>query len=294
MILVVGATGLVGGMVARQLLDLRQAVRVLVRPGSNHEQLVAAGAEPVEGDLKDPSSLPRACAGADTIITTASSGSRGGADTPQTVDIDGNRHLIDAAVGASAGQFIFVSTIAASQDSPVELLRAKAMSEDYLRRSGLPYTILAADAFLDTMVPLVVGGPARAGGPVTLVGEGKGRHSFIAASDVAAFAVACVGHPAAVNRHVIIGGPEPVSLRDVVAAYERVSGHSIPVQSVAPGQLIPGLPSIPGLAETVSGMVAALETFDSPIDVAETARTFGVRPTPLEEYVRIEAGSVPG
>jgi NADH dehydrogenase len=96
------------------------------------------------------------------------------------------------------------------------------------------------------------------------------------------------------NQRVIIGGPEPISMRDVVAAYERVLERSIPVQSVAPGELIPDLPPVPGLAETVSGMVAALEMFDSPIDVAETARVFGVRPTPLEEYVRSEAGSVPG
>jgi NADH dehydrogenase len=116
----------------------------------------------------------------------------------------------------------------------VELLRAKATAEGYLQKSGLPYTILASDAFLDTMVPLVVGEPAREGRPVTLVGEGKGRHAFIAACDVAAFAAACVGHPAAMNQRVIIGGPAPVSMRDVVAAYERVLERSIPVQSIAP------------------------------------------------------------
>jgi len=293
MILVVGATGLVGGIIARTLLDQGLGVRILVRPDSNYQPLVVAGAEPVEGDLKDPSSLAPACAGIETIITTASSGSRGGADTPQSVDVDGNRHLIDAAVKASVQRFIFVSTIAASADSPVDLLRAKAKTEEYLRNSGLQHTILASDAFLDTLVPLVVGGPARSGQTVTLVGEGKHQHSFIASRDVAAFAVAATGHPAAINQRVVIAGPEPVSFRDVVAAYERVLGRSIRVETVAPGQLLPNLPPVPGLVETISGMMAALETFDSPIDIEGTARTFGVRLTPLEEYVRLETASAP-
>lgn len=294
MILVVGATGLVGGMIARKLLEQGQRVRILVRPGSSYQPLEEAGAEPVEGDLKTPSSLTAGCAGIETLISTASSGSRGGADTPQTVDLDGNRHLIDAASEAGVGQFIFVSTIAASEDSPVDLLRAKAKTEAHLREIGLGHTILAAAAFLDTLVPLIVGGPVRAGRPVTLVGEGHRRHSFITARDVAAFAVAAMGHQAAINRRVMIGGPEAISFRDVVAAYERAVGRPIPVQTVALGTLLPNLPPIPGLAEVVSEMMAALETFDSPMDMFETARRFGVRLTPLEEYVSAEIASVPG
>jgi NADH dehydrogenase len=293
MILVVGATGLVGGSIARGLLADGRKVRVLVRPCSDARPLIDAGAQPVAGDLKDPSSLVGACAGVATLITTASAGSRGGADTPQTVDLEGNRHLIDAAREAGVGQFVFVSTIAADEDSPVPVLRAKAAAEAHLRHSGLPHTILAATPLMDVLLPLIVGGPARAGRPVTLVGEGRRRHSFVAAADVAAFAVAAVGHPAALNRRVVVGGPEAVSLRDVVAVYERVLGRAIPVRTVAPGALLPDLPPVPGLAEAISGQVAALETFDSPIEMAGTARTFGVRPTPLESFVRREASRVP-
>ena len=63
MILVVGATGTVGGMIARGLLEQGRDVRIPVRPGSNYRPLVDAGAEPVVGDLKDPPSLVPACAG---------------------------------------------------------------------------------------------------------------------------------------------------------------------------------------------------------------------------------------
>ena len=292
MILVVGATGLVGGMIARRLLGRGDTVRILVRPGSNYQPPVDAGAQPVVGDLKDPSSLGPACAGVQTVITTATSGSRGGADTVQTVDEEGNRHLIDAARAAEVRQFIFVSALSADEDSPIPMARAKAHTEAYLRASGMPYTVLAPNGILEVNLGLVVGFPLRAGQPATLIGEGRRRHSLVAASDVAAFAVAVVGHPLALNRRVVIGGPEAVSWRDIIATYERVLGRPVPVEWKAPGELLPNLPPVPGLAELVSGILAGLETYDSPVDMTETARTFGVQLTPLEEVVHRETVSL--
>jgi NADH dehydrogenase len=285
MILVVGATGLVGGQIARTLLGQERDVRILVRPSSPYRDLVEAGAEPAAGDLKDPLSLAPAIDGVDTVITTATAGSRGGADTPEAVDLLGNRSLIDAARHADVQQLIFTSTIAADEASPVPVLSAKAATETYLRDSGVPFTILAADTIADLLIPLVVGGPALVGQPVTLVGEGRRRHSFIAARDFAAFAVAAIGHPEAMNRRVVIGGPEALSLRDVVAIYERALGRPIPVQTIAPGELLPNLPPVPGLTEAISGVVAALETFDSPIDMSKNVHTFGVELTRLEDLV---------
>jgi NADH dehydrogenase len=284
--LIVGSTGLVGGMIARRLLERGEDVRVLVRAGSHWQPLVDAGAQPVIGDLKRPESLVDACAGADVVITTASSGQRGGEDNPLTVDLEGNRHLIDAASGAGVRHFIFVSALAATEDSPVPLPRAKAQAEAYLRASWLPYTILAANGIMDVMFPMIVGAPVDAGRPVTLVGEGSRRHSWIAAADVAAFAVAVAGRADAMNRRIPIGGPEAISWRDVVAAYGRVLRRAIEVQTVLPGTVLPGLPPVPGVPELVSGLMAMLETFDTPVDMEETARAFGVRMTSVEDFVR--------
>jgi len=57
------------------------------------------------------------------------------------------------------------------------------------------------------MFPLVIAYRLSTGRPVTLIGEGRRRHIFIAARDIAAFAVAAVDHPAAFNRRIAIGGP---------------------------------------------------------------------------------------
>jgi NADH dehydrogenase len=285
MILVVGSTGLVGSQITRSLLEEGKHVRILVRRGSPYGAHADAGAEPVIGDLKEPQSLAPALDGVDVVITTASAGSRGGADTPETVDLLGNRSLIDAAGRAGVRQLIVTSTIAADEASPEPVLRAKALTERYLRESGVPFTILASDTIGDLLLPLVVGGPALAGQPVTLVGEGRRRHSYIAARDFAAFAVAVVGRLDAVNRRLVIGGPEALSMRDVVAFYERALGRCIPLRTIAPGELLPNLPPVPGLTEVISGMAAALDTFDSELDVSQTARAFGVQPTPIADLV---------
>src|SRR5690242_9593411 len=102
MILVVGATGLVGGIVAQQLLNNANSLRILVRPQSkaNYQSLVDKGAQPVLGDLKDRASLERACEGVEAILTTANSAGREGDDNIETVEIQGNHNLIDAAKAA--------------------------------------------------------------------------------------------------------------------------------------------------------------------------------------------------
>ena len=100
------------------------------------------------------------------MITTANSALRGGADNTQTVDTDGNRNLIDAARSSGVKQFIFVSAFGVTSDSPVPLFQAKARTEAYLRASGMPYTILAADGFMDVWLSMIVVGPVREGGAV--------------------------------------------------------------------------------------------------------------------------------
>ncbi len=280
MILVVGATGNLGGAVTRMLLAQGNPVRILARSQSSYQPLADAGAQVVLGDLKQRGSLDPACEGVDTLITTANSAARGGEDNPQTVDLEGNSHLIDAAKAAGVKQFIFVSVLGADPNSPVPFIQAKGKTEDTLRESGIPYTILAPNGYMEVMVAGVVGMPALMGQPVTIVGGGRRKHSFISAGDVAAFILAAIGNPAAINQKLLLGGPQPLSFRDAVAIYERVLGHQIQVRSVAPGEPVPGLPQM--IAQVLAGM----DTYDSPIDMTQTARTFGVQLTPLEEVAR--------
>lgn len=279
MILVAGATGLLGGQIARQLLDQGKAVRILMRGGSTYEPLVSAGAEAVRGDLKDQDSLPAACRGVDAIITTANAIGRSGVDNLESVDRHGNRNLIDAAAAEGVRRFVFISALGAAADNPMPLLRAKGHTEQHLQASGITWTVLQPNFYMDLWIPAVVGGPALAGQPVTLVGDGKRQHSMVAVHDVASYAVAALDHHEADNQTLYIGGPHPISWLDVVGAFEKELGRGVPVRTVNPGDPIPGWPDI------VSELAAALASYDSPMDVSELSRTYGVTPTTLADFV---------
>jgi NADH dehydrogenase len=141
---------------------------------------------------------------------------------------------------------------------------------------------------MDVWFGMLIERPLFSGEPVTLVGESRRRHSFVAEQDVTAFAVAAIDNPAARNAVIVIGGPEALTLREVVDRYGEAQGRTVEVRSVAPGEPIPGAPP------AVSGLAAALESFDSPIPMAETAATYGVSLTTARDFVRSRFTAAPG
>lgn len=287
-ILVVGATGMLGGRISKRLLADDRPVRVLVRHNSPSDELaqqglattaqslIDAGARPVYADLKDPSSLVAALEGVDTVITTANSALRGGEDNVENVDLRGNRSLIDAAKTAGVKHFIFTSVNAADANSPVAFVAAKGQTEQYLQASGIPYTITAPNAFMEIWVAMIVAGPALSGQPVTVVGSGERIHSFICIDDVASFTVAAVDNLAAQNSSLVLGGPQAVSFRDAARIYSNLIGREVPIASVGPGEPIPGLP------ESAVPMAAGFDLYDSPMEMDELCETYGITLTPLE------------
>ena len=132
---------------------------------------------------------------------------------------------------------------------------------------------------MDTWFPMVVGGPALAGQPITLVGEGRRRHSFVAMRDIVGYALAALDLEAK-GETLVIGGPEPVSWWDVLAVFNQELGRDLPVRSVPPGEPVPGLPDV------VVQLLAGMETYDSPIDSSELACTYDVTPTSPAEFIR--------
>jgi uncharacterized protein YbjT (DUF2867 family) len=281
MILVVGATGMLGSEIVRRLLVEGREVRILVRHGSDFSALVDAGASPVYGDLKEPPTIEVAVAGVETVITTANSARRGPPDTVEAVDLHGNRTLIDSAEAVDVRHFIFLSGgPTTSSDSPIPFVAAKGSAEDRLRASGMAWTILAPEPYFEVWVDWVVGVPAAAGKEVVYVGSGERRHSMISIQDVAQFAVASVDNPAARNRRLEIGGPEAFSWRDAVATFERVLDRPLGSRGVRPGEPVPGIP------DQVLPLLASFDAYDSPMDTRQLADDFGVRQTSLEDFAR--------
>lgn len=282
--LVVGATGMLGGNIARKLISKKLPVRVMVRSGSDYRALESEGAEVILGDLKDPSSLAAATRGITTVITTANAAQRGGADTVESVDLTGNRLLIDAAARSGVKQFVFLSASGVDEASPVPLFVAKAKSEAHLRESGVPWTVVAPMAFMDVWFPMVIGSALGAGKPVPVVNGGTARRSFVAVEDVAALTAAVVGHPQATNRRIVLGGPEALSWSDVISETGKILGRDLPVQNLQPGQPVPTLPA--PMNEFIGFLLAGLEQQEEIVDSTGTARTFGITLTPARTILR--------
>ncbi len=232
--LVIGSTGLLGHEICRRLTEAGRPVRALVRPTSDRDRrasLSRCGVELVEGDLKDPTSLAAACDGVRSVISTASSTfSRQPGDSIESVDRQGQLALVDAARTAGVEQFVFVSF----RENPriqYPLSAAKRDVEHAVKTSGMVYTILQSSYFMEIWLTPALGfDPAH--GKVRLYGDGTSPVSWISYRDVAGAAAGAVTESAAPNMVVELGGPQPLSPREVVRMFEASGGGEIALESV--------------------------------------------------------------
>src|SRR5947207_8757532 len=186
MILIVGASGRLGSVVAEHLLAKGKPVRAMTRTPLNLAQLEQQGAEVVSGDLRNSASLLSSCEGVEQVLAAAHALVGKGDNNPQTVDDAGNRYLIDAAKAAGVKHFIFVSVQGASPDSPLAFFRIKYRTEEYLQASGLNFTILRPGAYMELWAQLI-GQPIREQGKTTIFGSGNNPINFVSVEDVARF-----------------------------------------------------------------------------------------------------------
>jgi NADH dehydrogenase len=234
MILVVGATGLLGSEICRRLRGAGHSVRALVRANSAPDRVGAVqstGAATMIGDLKSPSSLLQACEGVSAVITTASSTfSRQEGDSIETVDRQGHLNLIDAAKRAAVPHFVHVS-IPPDLHYDCPLFQAKRDVEAALVRSGIEYTILQGNYFMEVWLSPTLGFDypnARA----TVYGSGEQPLAWVSYRDVAGLAVDALGVAAARNRVLLAAGPENLTPLHVVRIFEEMTGRTFTVEHV--------------------------------------------------------------
>jgi uncharacterized protein YbjT (DUF2867 family) len=232
-ILVIGATGLLGTEICRQLREASKDVKALVRTTSDPSKvkgLKDLGIETAAGDIKDVASLRSAMSGVSAVISTASSTlSRQPGDDIDTVDRQGQINAVEAAKASGVPHFVFISFIQIPESFPLQ--DAKRTVEAYLQQSAMTYTILRPTDFMEVWLGPALGFDA-ANQSATIYGQGSAKTSWIAVSDVAAFAVAALDNPYAHNRIIDLGGPEGLSPLEVVRHFEEQTGKPFKIQYV--------------------------------------------------------------
>lgn len=293
MILVVGATGSVGGEICRLLAAKGKRVRAMVRPtsdGSKVEALRNQGIELAQGDLKNRESLDAVCRGVKTVVSTASATiSRQAGDNLDSVDLQGQLNLIDAAYSAGASHFAYIS-FSQNVDVDSPLKNAKRTVEDYLTGSGLTYTILRPTFFMEVWL-----GPHTGfdypNAKATIYGSGDRKIGWISFRDVARYAAASVDNDAAGNQIFELGGAGDVSPLEAVRIFEETSGRKFEVNHVPEAMLEQQRSSATDpMAITFAALMLSYAKGDE-VNRTVAQRVFpDIQPESVRNYARAVAG----
>ncbi|MBV2156677.1 NAD(P)H-binding protein [Kitasatospora sp. SUK 42] len=220
MILVTGATGNVGGAVARQLHEQGHGVRALVRDPSRAGGL-PAGVELAVGDLDDPVGVSTAIQGVEAVFLMQAGGGSG-----QT------RTVIDAARNAAVPRIVLLSSVGARllplEENPMGA--ALAAREQLLRESGLGVTYLRPNTFASNA--LWWRDSIRAGKVAAPTGDG--RHGVIDPEDIARVATVTLTQDGHVGKGYFLTGPEGLTSREQVEIIAEVTGRSIDFEDITP------------------------------------------------------------
>jgi NADH dehydrogenase len=232
MLLLTGATGLVGSALLRRLTAAGTPVRCLVRDPRR------LGAERVRvqialGDLSDPPSFRHAMRGVDTVVHLAASirdqslsAFGGGLRSIEELNGVATWRMVQAARRVGVERFVFFSALSASSHSPARFFRAKALAETAVRESGLDATIFApsivyspGDPFLKllerlSLLPVM---------PVS--GLGRALYQPIWADDVADCVMATLDGRGNGQARYELAGPETISHRQIVELAVRAAGR---------------------------------------------------------------------
>jgi dihydroflavonol-4-reductase len=248
-LLVTGGTGFIGSHLAEE--GRRRGAQVVVlglteRPEerANAELLARQGVEILAGSITDPELCARALRGVTHAFHLAVAMREGGKSDEffETVNLDGTRRLLEAAGAGRVERFVYCGTIGiyghrapgiTTEESPLRpgniYERTKVAAERMVRElapaSKVPFTILRpADVYGPRDQRLLKLFKGVAAGRFPLFGSGAGRRHMVYVDDVVSAFFAACQRPEAVGEGMIVAGPRPCTLRELIEEVRRATG----------------------------------------------------------------------
>ena len=228
-VLVTGATGFVGGEIARQLKAAGHSLRVLARnPRSPRvQELVSnSGAEVHPGDVLEAASLEGGLSGIEAVVHLVGIISEVGDSTFERVHTGGTQNLAAAAQRAGVRRIVHMSALGTRSDAVSRYHRSKWAAEEVVRRSGLQFTIFRPsliygprDQFVNLYAKII-----RLSQVVPLLGSPRVRFQPVPVETVAAAFARSLDEPKSLGQTYDLCGLERLTLAEIVDRILAVLG----------------------------------------------------------------------
>jgi uncharacterized protein YbjT (DUF2867 family) len=225
MILIVGATGLVGSATLGQLTARGVPVRALVRDAEKAAALAGPGVETMVGDLEQPGSLDAALDGVTRALLISPL-------HPRQVEWQGN--FVEAARRVGAVHIVKLSGLGTAPDSPLRSGRWHAQTERHIADAGLPWTYLRPPFFMQNLLRSATAIATRG---ILVAAMQVGKIAMVDARDVAAVAVAALTLDGHVGKTYTITGSEALSFQEIAQKLAAATGRPVTYQDVPPATM---------------------------------------------------------
>lgn len=251
MFTIFGASGNTGAVVARDLLDRGQSVRVVARDPAKVADLAARGAEVVRGDVLDAASVAAALDGARGAYLLLPP------DLASDDLLARNRRIADvyrdALVAKRTPHAVLLSSIGAQVPSGTGPIAGAHYSEQALAgATGTTVTFLRAAFFAENI--LAYAHPMKNDGVLPVFGGGADfRFPIVATQDIGRTAAALLLAPPSASEVVELSGPVEASYDDAAAAASRILGRTVKTANVPIDAMVPTLTGL-GFSANVAGL----------------------------------------
>ncbi|NUT90725.1 MAG: SDR family oxidoreductase [Saccharothrix sp.] len=210
LIAVTGATGRLGGRVARRLAERGAAQRMVVRDPSRAPELPDASV--VSASFEDGDAVRAALEDVGTVLMVSAE------ETPDRVAR--HRTFVDAAVDAGVRHLVYISFYGAAPNATFTLARDHYATESHIRATGLAHTFLRDNLYAD-FTPFMVGEDGVIRGPA-----GNGKVALVAQDDIADAAATVLLDPHAHDGATYdLTGPEALTFAEIADTLQRVTGR---------------------------------------------------------------------